>query len=105
MISPLANSLAVVHPAGMKLYLFLSTALTLLILTGCASVQKPPQACLYLDDKTGFSRCETSEVVCYESRGGQACWPKPEPKPSAAPQAQAAPLPTPMPKAKAPKHK
>jgi len=37
--------------------------------------------CLYLDNETGFSRCETAEVVCYMSKAYGQCWPKAAPAP------------------------
>lgn len=49
--------------------------------------------CTYLDDKVGFARCETVEVVCYVSKGGQTCFAKPAPRP--APSASPAPVSTP----------
>ncbi len=70
----------------MKPYLFFAAACAALaVLGGCASGQKAANSCLILDERVGFARCETAEVICYEGHGGQACWPKPEPaKPSPA---------------------
>jgi hypothetical protein len=36
--------------------------------------------CAYLDDKVGFARCETSEVICYKVGTGGQCYAKPAPK-------------------------
>lgn len=58
--------------------------LSLLVLTGCASVPKN-QYCLHLDDSIRFARCETTEVICYESVGGQQCWVKQPPAKAPAP--------------------
>ncbi len=55
--------------------------ISLIFLSGCASAPKDNDVCKHLDDASGFARCETQEVVCYESKAGQACWPKlPAPK-------------------------
>ena len=52
---------------------------------GCASAGPAPHEskdahCLYLDNPSGFARCETNEVVCYVSKSGQQCWVKQTPK-------------------------
>ncbi len=51
--------------------------------------------CLQLDKKVGFSRCETTEVICYLSKGGEVCWSKP-----VASNASPAPAPSPSPAVK-----
>lgn len=56
----------------------------LVLLAGCAHVSSEPlktsNFCTILDDKAGFTRCETVEVVCYNGQ----CFGKP-PKKAEAP--------------------
>lgn len=46
----------------------------MVLVSGCNTVER--KVCVDLDGPTGFARCETKEVVCYESKSGQACWPR-----------------------------
>lgn len=46
-----------------------------LFLVGC-SPEAPGATCMRFDNFSGFTRCETAEVICYLSKGGQMCWPK-----------------------------
>ncbi len=69
----------------MKLLIVLSVV----ALSACSTIAPQKQEfCLHLSDS--FDRCETSEVVCYLTKGSQQCWPKPGPSqvPAPAPKAK-----------------
>ena len=70
----------------MKKMLLILAALSTPVLAAPAPKAPPlPKACIPLDKETGFQRCETIEVICYVSKGGQQCWPKPTPSPAPSP--------------------
>ncbi len=73
-------------------------ALLLVLLSGCSSgkfqaqgdapaTERYSQFCLVLDTHSGFTRCETNEVICYFSGGAPFCAIK---SPPPAPEAKAA---------------
>lgn len=57
-----------------------------LMLASCANGPKrTSDFCLNLDPSVKFSRCETTEAVCYSVDGSGQCWAKPQPSASPAP--------------------
>lgn len=67
--------------AGITLAVFF--ALALIFMEGCKNPQAshaPQPTCMLAEDSdsvaVGFGRCETNEVVCYVSKGGQTCYVK-----------------------------
>lgn len=55
-----------------------------LLASTVACAKEKREFCYQLDTEldTGFARCETGEVVCYVSKAGQHCWPKPPAPPA-----------------------
>lgn len=52
--------------------------------------------CLAFDKAQGFTRCETSEIICYRFGKLEQCYPKP-PQTAAAPASKPAPASVPVP--------
>lgn len=78
-----------------KLLILVFVCLTCFVSCGSedsfVSPEKSP--CTVFDKSLGFSRCQTKEVVCYISKGGEQCWALPPP--AAAQQQQAPQVPVP----------